>query len=99
MSDNLRRILSVDEAATYCGISRRTLYELHEAGLFPRPLALPSAQRDKRTKEPTNGGKSRRVLWDLRDLDAWIDAQKQATAEEEARGQAAVKALLRGRVA
>ena len=52
------RGLSLDEAATYVGLSRHTFEKEVTAGRFPPPLSL---------------GVSDRQIWDRRALDAAID--------------------------
>jgi len=51
------RLLSSDSAAAYCGMSRRTWFELDQRGVIPSPIRL----------------SNRIVLWDRESLDHWID--------------------------
>ena len=53
-----KRLLSVEEAAAYLSISPRTIYNETSRGTFPI--------------KPKRWGK--RVLFDLKDLDAYVDA-------------------------
>lgn len=65
------RCISADEAATYLGISRRTLERAVESGELPPGIRL---------------GK-RRVVWDRHALDAYLDQlvrRDQPTAQQSA---------------
>lgn len=79
------RMLRAPHAARYCGLSVRDLYELLHRGDYPAPL------RPK-------GGERSRPSWDVRDLDAWIDARKvaQRVGPAPAEVRAEVRRLLRG---
>jgi len=61
----MKRVLSVEEAGDYCGISRGEVYRHLEdlASGFPRPFRYDAGGRPK---------------YDVRDLDEWIDARKAA---------------------
>ena len=54
-----RRLLTRPEAAAYCGVSVPTFNDQLRSGSMPAPLQWPSVNR---------------MLWDLRALDAAIDA-------------------------
>ena len=58
------RVFYAPGAAAYCGISREELYKRLKRGDFPKPF---------RYDPPSSLPK-----WDIRDLDAWIDAKKAA---------------------
>ena len=51
------RLLAAEEAAAYCGMGRTSWLDLDQRGAVPAPIRL---------------GR-RLVLWDIRDLDLWID--------------------------
>lgn len=54
------RIKRIDQAASYVGLSRATIYRLIKTGDFPSPLRLGE----------------RSVGFDSEDLDEWLDAKK-----------------------
>ena len=56
-----KRFLNVDEAAYWLGISPRTIYNELSQGTFP--------------VQPKRWG--RKLLWDVRKLNAWADSQEQ----------------------
>jgi excisionase family DNA binding protein len=61
----LPRLLDVDAAASYLGVSSWTIRDLDAAGVLPRVrVPLP------------NGGELRRLLFDRADLDRLIDVWK-----------------------
>ena len=55
----MRRLLTRPEAAAYCGVSVPTFNDQLRSGAMPAPLQWPDV---------------RRMLWDVRALDAAIDA-------------------------
>ena len=63
-----RRILRTLEAATYLGLSPSTLEKYRVRGGGPKFIRL--------------GGRA--VGYDLRDLDAWLDGQRESTDESTA---------------
>ena len=64
------RLLSVKEAATYCGLSFWTLRDFIHSGLLPT-VRLPAPRaRDGRTIH--------RILIDVRDLDLLIERSKES---------------------
>jgi len=63
------RLLDVDGAALYLGVSAWTIRDLFAAGRLAR-VTLPYADTDPR-------GEVRRLLFDVRDLDALIDRAKE----------------------
>ena len=62
-----KRILRTSEAAEYVGLSRSTLEKKRLSGDSPRSIRL--------------GGRA--VGYDVRDLDEWIDSQRQATENDD----------------
>lgn len=66
------RLLSLRDAASYCGVSYWTIRDMVLAGYVPT-VALPGLR-------PREGGRAkaslRRVLIDRADLDAFIDGRK-----------------------
>ena len=61
MSDQPKRLLSIEEAATYLGLSPRTLYN-----------SVAPKSKNPFPVKPKRYGK--RVLFDVRDLDLFIDS-------------------------
>jgi hypothetical protein len=73
------RLLDVGAAARYLATSRNTVQRLIYSGALP-VVRLP-VQRTKHGLDP--GGLSRRVLIDVRDLDALIDQHKEIRGDGE----------------
>ncbi len=79
------RLLDVDAAAAYLGVSRWTVYDLVKSGELPT-VKLPSVRVDlgpRKTGNPKSrrrvlarpdfGQPLRKLLLDRADLDAWVD--------------------------
>ena len=62
------RLVDRNQLASYVSESVATIDAWRARGVLPRPVPLPSANRE--------GELLRRPIWDLRDIDRWIDEQK-----------------------
>ena len=85
MTPPSKRMRTLDEAADYCAISRRTLYEL---------LADPLAGFPAPVRYPREDGRQSRPRFDVHDLDAWIDRQKAATEAERGAAREIARSVL-----
>lgn len=66
MSDEVTRLVKIDEVVSMCGgISRSTINRMMAAGAFPTPIVL--------SRNVT--GKPARVAWIYEELLAWINAR------------------------
>ena len=65
---NAPRLLSLEGAAEYLGLSTWTVRDLEWKGVLPR-VRLPNGE----------GGEIRKLLFDVRDLDRLVDRSKDAT--------------------
>ena len=79
------RMLNLATAADYCAISRQTLYEL---------MADPLAKFPTPVRYPREDGRASRPRFDVRDLDAWIDAQKASAERERSEAAEVARAVL-----
>ena len=68
-----KRILRTSEAAEYVGLSRSTLEKMRLSGDGPRSIRL--------------GGRA--VGYDVRDLDEWLDHQRESTDDGGGRPRSA----------
>lgn len=69
------RLLSVDQAAAYLGVSFWTLREfIHDGSIVAVPMPRPQTLRMR--ERAGLGDTVRRLLVDVRDLDAMVDAWK-----------------------
>ena len=59
-----RKILNCEDAATYCCISRTTLWDLLKTSDFPEPIMLTTRVR----------------AWRIADLDDWIESRARRRA-------------------
>lgn len=62
-ADHPRRSLSEKHAANYLGISRSLLSHGRACGVLPSGISTPPFRRI-----------GRRILYDIKDLDAWLDS-------------------------
>lgn len=73
----LARLLDVEAAAVYLGISPWTVRDLHAAGRLPR-VRLPAGQPKRRKgRLPSARDELRRLLFDRGDLDRLVEAGKE----------------------
>lgn len=78
------RLLTIDQAAEYVGLSRYSLAEYVADGTLPvtRPIRpnTPRAYgyRDGKSRRTVASAQLRRALFDVRDLDALVDLWKRA---------------------
>jgi hypothetical protein len=83
MKSSARRLLSLREAAVYMSCSYWTVRDYVVSGVIPKvslPAAFTQVKRHGQVfRVPAKGARLRRVLIDVRDLDVFIEQNKETT--------------------